>query len=133
MAAYITRTERSGSIFYRITGLLKTGQMQWRDRPIWYDVYAACPPHQEPLWDIKMPRHGEPIRSIMYPEDVQRAAQFKESRIEAAAKFAEHKASRAKERIQKANHDQNSMVEDKVLGEGEEKSEAREDVTHPKQ
>uniref|UniRef100_A0A0N4Z711 Small ribosomal subunit protein mS23 n=1 Tax=Parastrongyloides trichosuri TaxID=131310 RepID=A0A0N4Z711_PARTI len=84
MSSFITRAERSGSIFYRITGLLRSGQMQWKDRPLWYDVYAACPPYNEPIWDMKMPKHGEPIRPIYYEEDIQRAKEFKEKTTKSA-------------------------------------------------
>uniref|UniRef100_A0A0K0G3Y9 Small ribosomal subunit protein mS23 n=1 Tax=Strongyloides venezuelensis TaxID=75913 RepID=A0A0K0G3Y9_STRVS len=80
MSSFITRAERSGSIFYRITGLIRGGQLKWEDRPMWYDVYAAHPPHHEPIWDAKMPKHGEPVRKILYPEDVERAKQFLENK-----------------------------------------------------
>uniref|UniRef100_A0A0K0EHI2 Small ribosomal subunit protein mS23 n=1 Tax=Strongyloides stercoralis TaxID=6248 RepID=A0A0K0EHI2_STRER len=81
MSSYITRTERSGSIFYRITGLIRSGQIKWKDRPIWYDVYASHPPYHEPIWNAKMPKHGEPVRPIFYPEDIERAKKFREKKV----------------------------------------------------
>uniref|UniRef100_A0A914Y0Q2 Small ribosomal subunit protein mS23 n=1 Tax=Panagrolaimus superbus TaxID=310955 RepID=A0A914Y0Q2_9BILA len=80
MASFITRVERSAPIFSRITGLIRSGQMKWENRPLWYDVYAAAPPFVDPIWDIKMPKADEPIRSIMYKEDVIRAKFYSEFR-----------------------------------------------------
>ncbi|KFM81188.1 28S ribosomal protein S23, mitochondrial, partial [Stegodyphus mimosarum] len=37
------RLQRTGSIFARVTGLLKTGAMKEQDKPIWYDVYKIFP------------------------------------------------------------------------------------------
>lgn len=48
--------------------------MKWDDRPLWYDVYAAHPPHREPVWDYKAPKHDQPVRAIFYKEDVVRAS-----------------------------------------------------------
>jgi small subunit ribosomal protein S23 len=56
-----------------MTGLIRSGQVRWDDRPLWYDVYAALPPLREPIWDARMPREDEPIRPIFYEEDVVRA------------------------------------------------------------
>lgn len=54
--------------------------MKWKERPIWYDVYAAHPPYHEPMWDAKLPKHGEPVRPIFYPEDIERAKKFQEEK-----------------------------------------------------
>uniref|UniRef100_A0AC35GBZ9 Ribosomal protein S23 mitochondrial conserved domain-containing protein n=1 Tax=Panagrolaimus sp. PS1159 TaxID=55785 RepID=A0AC35GBZ9_9BILA len=80
MASFITRVERAAPIFSRITGLIRSGQMKWENRPLWYDVYAAVPPFEEPVWDIKMPKADEPVRSIMYKEDLARARFYSEFR-----------------------------------------------------
>uniref|UniRef100_A0AC34FKL3 Ribosomal protein S23 mitochondrial conserved domain-containing protein n=1 Tax=Panagrolaimus sp. ES5 TaxID=591445 RepID=A0AC34FKL3_9BILA len=80
MASFITRVERAAPIFSRITGLIRSGQMKWEDRPLWYDVYAAVPPFEEPVWDLKMPKADEPVRSIMYKEDMIRAKFYSEFR-----------------------------------------------------
>jgi len=39
--ASVLRGERAGSIFVRITNLIRSGKMQWRERPIWYDAYVS--------------------------------------------------------------------------------------------
>ncbi|CAJ0941674.1 unnamed protein product, partial [Mesorhabditis belari] len=73
MSTYITRAERSGSIFFRVTGLIRSGQLHWSDRPLWYDVYVSSPPLTPPVWNVKMDRHDEPLRKIFYEEDHIRA------------------------------------------------------------
>ena len=50
-------------------GLVKSGAM--KDKPIWYDIYAAFPPNIEPRFDTKVP--NVEIRPLFYPEDVTRA------------------------------------------------------------
>ena len=71
--ATITRVERAAPIFNRVSGLIRSGQLKWEDRPLWYDIYAASPPFEEPVWDLKMPKRDEPVRKIYYKEDVIRA------------------------------------------------------------
>jgi len=71
--ATITRVERAAPIFNRVSGLIRSGQLKWEDRPLWYDIYAAFPPFEEPVWDLKMPKRDEPVRKIYYKEDVIRA------------------------------------------------------------
>uniref|UniRef100_A0A914VZ57 Small ribosomal subunit protein mS23 n=1 Tax=Plectus sambesii TaxID=2011161 RepID=A0A914VZ57_9BILA len=68
-----TRVEKAGPIFARVTGLIRSGVIKWEDRPLWYDVYAAHPPHREPVWDYKAPKHDQPVRQIFYKEDTIRA------------------------------------------------------------
>uniref|UniRef100_A0A9J2PT28 Small ribosomal subunit protein mS23 n=1 Tax=Ascaris lumbricoides TaxID=6252 RepID=A0A9J2PT28_ASCLU len=80
MASYLTRAERSGSIFFRVTGLIRAGHLKWEQRPLWYDVYAAVPPLREPIWDAKFPKEGEPVRKIFYEEDLLRARFYKRYR-----------------------------------------------------
>lgn len=80
MASYLTRAERSGSIFFRVTGLIRAGHLKWEQRPLWYDVYAAVPPLREPIWDAKFPKEGEPVRKIFYEEDLLRARFYKHYR-----------------------------------------------------
>uniref|UniRef100_A0A7E4UW86 Small ribosomal subunit protein mS23 n=1 Tax=Panagrellus redivivus TaxID=6233 RepID=A0A7E4UW86_PANRE len=80
MASYLSRVERSAPIFSRITGLIRSGQLKWEDRPLWYDVYAAVPPYEEPVWDLKMPKSDQPVRSILYKEDAIRARFYNEFR-----------------------------------------------------
>ncbi|KRY89572.1 putative 28S ribosomal protein S23, mitochondrial [Trichinella pseudospiralis] len=71
-----SRVEKIGSIFSRITGLLKSGSMKPNDRPIWYDVYAAFPPKFDPHFD--RPPVDAVQREIIYAEDFIRARFFKE-------------------------------------------------------
>ncbi|CAL2036819.1 unnamed protein product [Caenorhabditis brenneri] len=77
MASFITRAERSGNIFSRVTGLIRAGQLNWEDRPLWYDVYISSPPLTPPDWNVKLPKFEEPIRPIFYEEDVLRAKFYK--------------------------------------------------------
>ena len=49
------------------------GKLKWEDRPLWFDAYIAHPPLQEPVWDIRMPKRGEPIPKIFYHDDIGRA------------------------------------------------------------
>ncbi|KAG8041212.1 hypothetical protein G9C98_002200 [Cotesia typhae] len=46
-----SRLERIGTIFTRVQSLLKSGAVKWEDKPIWYDVYEAFPPKNEPRYD----------------------------------------------------------------------------------
>ncbi|XP_014245407.1 probable 28S ribosomal protein S23, mitochondrial [Cimex lectularius] len=66
-----SRLERIGTIYTRITGLIKSGAMKLEDRPIWYEVYEAFPPETPPLYSQKV--SDKPIRDIFYPEDKIRA------------------------------------------------------------
>ena len=86
MSSFVTRAERSGNIFFRVTGLIRSGQLQWNDRPLWYfilslillcffryDVYAAAPPLTPPDWNVKLPKYDDPVRKLFYKEDEVRA------------------------------------------------------------
>ncbi|XGW19725.1 hypothetical protein V3C99_003512 [Haemonchus contortus] len=80
MAQSFTRAERSGNIFYRVTGLIRSGQMKWSDRPLWYDIYVTHPPLDPHDWNTKHPKYDEPVRKIFYDEDLVRAAFYKKYR-----------------------------------------------------
>ncbi|VDN01611.1 unnamed protein product [Thelazia callipaeda] len=80
MAQYFVRKETAGSIFYRVTGLLRSGQMTWKDRPLWYDVYVANPPQHEPSSNSYFPAQKEAIRKIYYQEDIAIARFYKQFR-----------------------------------------------------
>uniref|UniRef100_A0A182JNQ8 Small ribosomal subunit protein mS23 n=1 Tax=Anopheles christyi TaxID=43041 RepID=A0A182JNQ8_9DIPT len=45
--------------------------MKFDERPLWYDVVTAFPPHEEPRYDRPAPR--VPVRQIFYQEDTVRA------------------------------------------------------------
>lgn len=55
----------------RTKGLLDSGALKWVDRPLWYDLYEAFPPKEEPRFD--RPPVKKPIRNIFYKEDKIRA------------------------------------------------------------
>ncbi|GFO21898.1 28S ribosomal protein s23, mitochondrial-like [Plakobranchus ocellatus] len=57
-----SRRDKLGSIFSRMTGLLRSGAIKEEDRPIWYDVVKAYPPKPKPP-----PKQNIP--NILYPED----------------------------------------------------------------
>ncbi|CAJ0593046.1 unnamed protein product [Cylicocyclus nassatus] len=80
MASSFTRAERSGNIFYRVTGLIRSGQLPWAERPLWYDVYVAHQPLEPHDWNVKHARHDEPVRKIFYNEDLVRAQFYKKYR-----------------------------------------------------
>ncbi|CAG9539614.1 unnamed protein product [Cercopithifilaria johnstoni] len=75
MAQYFVRKETAGSIFYRVTGLLRSGQLKWKERPLWYDVYVANPPYIEPSVGASFP-----IRKLYYKEDIAMARFYKQFR-----------------------------------------------------
>ncbi|KAF8773053.1 28S ribosomal protein S23 like protein [Argiope bruennichi] len=62
------RLQRIGSIFERMTGLLKAGAIKEQDKPLWYDVYKTFPPKHEPAF--ARPAVHKTIKPIFYPEDV---------------------------------------------------------------
>ncbi|XP_063222082.1 small ribosomal subunit protein mS23 isoform X2 [Bacillus rossius redtenbacheri] len=62
-----SRLEKIGTIFSRVTGLLRSGAMKEVDKPLWYNLYKAFPPTYEPRFDRPAP--NIPIRNILYPED----------------------------------------------------------------
>ncbi|GLV34860.1 mitochondrial ribosomal protein S23 [Carabus blaptoides fortunei] len=66
-----SRLEKIGTIFTRVNGLLKSGAMKWEDRPIWYDIFKACPPKDDPKYDRPAPDISVP--GIFYEEDKIRA------------------------------------------------------------
>lgn len=56
---------------YRVTSLIKGGAMKSDDKPLWYVIYEAFPPKQEPRYDRPAPNID--IKDIFYTEDVLRA------------------------------------------------------------
>lgn len=55
----------------RVNSMLKKSVLSAEDKPIWYEIYALHPPHNEPRYDQDAP--AEQIREILYQEDVVRA------------------------------------------------------------
>ena len=66
-----SRLERVGTIFSRITSLIKGGSMKEQNVPLWYEIYKAFPPKYEPRYD--RPASDKPIKDIFYEEDIGRA------------------------------------------------------------
>ncbi|XP_050297601.1 probable 28S ribosomal protein S23, mitochondrial [Anthonomus grandis grandis] len=66
-----SRLERIGTIFTRTQGLIQSKALNWEDRPLWYDVYAAFPPKETPQYDRPVPNIK--LKNIFYPEDRIRA------------------------------------------------------------
>lgn len=58
-------------LFFSTTALLRRNVLPADEKPIWYDIYALHPPHDEPRFD-RMPKNIE-LREILYEEDVIRA------------------------------------------------------------
>uniref|UniRef100_A0A1I7VKB2 Small ribosomal subunit protein mS23 n=1 Tax=Loa loa TaxID=7209 RepID=A0A1I7VKB2_LOALO len=75
MAQHFVRKETAGSIFYRVTGLLRSRQLKWKERPLWYDVYVANPPHFESSANVSYP-----IRKLYYRKDIAMARFYKQFR-----------------------------------------------------
>ncbi|XP_074037765.1 small ribosomal subunit protein mS23 [Leptinotarsa decemlineata] len=66
-----SRLEKIGTIYTRTTGLLRSGALSWEDRPLWYDIYEAFPPKDEPKFDRVVPNIK--LKKIFYEEDKIRA------------------------------------------------------------
>ncbi|BET00074.1 Mitochondrial ribosomal protein S23 [Nesidiocoris tenuis] len=82
-----SRLERIGTIYTRITNLIRTGAMKLDERPLWYEVYQSFPPATPPRYDNPAPA-GE-IRKIFYPEDLIRAKYYSAMRTTPAANLVE--------------------------------------------
>ncbi|XP_029922134.1 small ribosomal subunit protein mS23 [Myripristis murdjan] len=72
-----SRLEKFGTVFTRVRDLMRSGVIKPSEKPIWYDVYKACPPRREPL-HVKLyarthVKTDEPVRDIFYKEDEIRA------------------------------------------------------------
>ncbi|KPP66471.1 28S ribosomal protein S23, mitochondrial-like, partial [Scleropages formosus] len=72
-----SRLEKFGTIFSRMTDLVRAGVLKEAEKPVWYDVYAAFHPKKEPLY-VKplVKRYGKvtmQVPDIFYKEDVIRA------------------------------------------------------------
>ncbi|KAF7414700.1 hypothetical protein HZH68_003189 [Vespula germanica] len=66
-----TRVEKVGTIYTRISSLIRGGAMTESEKPLWYTIYETFPPKYEPKYDRVTPY--VPIRSIYYKEDIIRA------------------------------------------------------------
>nr|UAM96083.1 ribosomal protein L23 [Hippodamia variegata] len=66
-----SRLEKIGTIHSRTLGLIKNGAKRWEDRPLWFDVYEAFPPKEEPTY--ARPAPNLKLKNIFYKEDQIRA------------------------------------------------------------
>ncbi|XP_015180203.1 PREDICTED: probable 28S ribosomal protein S23, mitochondrial [Polistes dominula] len=66
-----TRVEKVGTIFTRVTSLIRGGAMSESDKPLWYKIYEAFPPKYEPSYERSVPKVE--LKQIFYKEDVIRA------------------------------------------------------------
>nr|XP_018898180.1 PREDICTED: probable 28S ribosomal protein S23, mitochondrial [Bemisia tabaci] len=79
------RFEKIGTIYSRITGLLRAGATKWENKPLWYNVYRAFPPLNETSFGSPVP--DTPIRNIFYAEDKLRAKFHKDYRMLSAVRL----------------------------------------------
>lgn len=56
----------------RVQGLLKSGAMNYEDRPLFYEIYQSFKPLKERKYNEPAPA-GIKIRPIFYSEDTERA------------------------------------------------------------
>ncbi|XP_053681157.1 28S ribosomal protein S23, mitochondrial [Anopheles nili] len=84
-----SRLEKIGTIITRTQGLLKSGAMKFEERPLWYDVVTAFPPHEEPRYDRPAPKVS--LRPIFYQEDMIRAKFHKTSKAPFAVNLQDFK------------------------------------------
>jgi len=70
-----SRLELIGTIYSRVSGLLKSGAIKADQIPLWYPVYEAFPPKYEPRFDRVV--EEKPVRKVLYQEDVVRAKYYK--------------------------------------------------------
>ncbi|KAI9585728.1 probable 28S ribosomal protein S23, mitochondrial [Glossina fuscipes] len=111
-----SRLEKIGTIYTRITGLLKTGAMKSEDKPIWYDLYEAFPPKLEPRFDRPAP--NIPIRNIFYAEDVIRAKFHKFQKQPETISLLDHKRETQVQQFVKIYHhlkSQGALDDEKVF------------------
>ncbi|KAJ8955727.1 hypothetical protein NQ318_008599 [Aromia moschata] len=107
-----SRLERIGTIYSRTTGLIKSGALSWDDRPLWYDIYEAFPPQEEPRFDRPAPNIK--LKKIFYKEDEIRAVFHRNNKyIGAANMFNNHYKSLTQKFIEKYH-----VIEDQYKGEG---------------
>ncbi|XP_017755520.1 PREDICTED: 28S ribosomal protein S23, mitochondrial [Eufriesea mexicana] len=86
-----SRTERIGTIFSRVTSLIRANALALQNVPIWYDVYKAFPPKYEPRFNRIV--SNKEIQDIFYDEDCIRA-KFQEDVKIPAVNLKNNKASR---------------------------------------
>ncbi|XP_043263373.1 probable 28S ribosomal protein S23, mitochondrial [Colletes gigas] len=86
-----SRLDRVGTIYSRITQLIRGGTMKDENIPIWYEVYKTFPPIYEPRYD--RPGSKEPLRNIYYEEDLVRAKFHNDMKFLPSMSLQDNKAS----------------------------------------
>ncbi|XP_051966580.1 28S ribosomal protein S23, mitochondrial isoform X1 [Xyrauchen texanus] len=75
-----SRLEKFGTVYTRVRDLMRAGVIKQKEKPIWFDVYAAFPPKREPLYEKpvrQVKRHAaDSVPEILYKEDEIRAKFF---------------------------------------------------------
>ena len=69
-----SRLELIGTLYSRVTGLVKSGAIKSEQIPLWYSVYEAFPPKYEPRYDRM---DVKPVKKVLYQEDMVRAKYYK--------------------------------------------------------
>ena len=74
----LSRLDKIGTVYSRMSFLVKHGAIRPEYKPMWLDIYEAFPPLHEPRWDRRAKKHGEPVPKILYKEDLARAKFYKQ-------------------------------------------------------
>ena len=77
-----TRLEKVGTIYSRVSSLLKTKAIPPENKPVWYDIYESFPPKYEPRFDRQPSSDKDNSqrsqRSLLYKEDFIRAKFYRQ-------------------------------------------------------
>lgn len=74
-----SRTEKIGTIFTRITALVRSDVLDPSNLPLWYNIYKSFPPKDEPIFARKPSQ--KKIQDIFYAEDIIRAKFHKDIQL----------------------------------------------------
>ena len=74
----LSRLDKIGTVYSRMSFLVKHGAIRPEYKPIWLEIYEAFPPLHEPRWDRKSKKDGDQIPKILYKEDLARAKFYKQ-------------------------------------------------------
>ncbi|XP_043787584.1 probable 28S ribosomal protein S23, mitochondrial [Apis laboriosa] len=74
-----SKTEKIGTIFTRITALVRSEALHPNNLPLWYNIYKSFPPKDEPLFARKPSQ--KKIQDIFYAEDIIRAKFHKDMEL----------------------------------------------------
>ena len=74
----LSRLDKIGTVYSRMSFLVKHGAIRPEYKPIWLEIHEAFPPLHEPRWDRKSKKDGDQIPKILYKEDLARAKFYKQ-------------------------------------------------------